>query len=91
MHQLPKRRGPYGNWSTVAEVVKEEVEEEPEPVKGEKDGESESATTNDEEIQFEEKKISGELTEDGDFKGFSFKRRTNRGKPQIRQRTSDDI
>ena len=89
MHQPPKRRGPYGDWSTVAEVVKEEVEEEPEPVKEEK--EVESATNDDEEIQFEEKKISGELTEDRDFKGFSFKKRTNRGKPQIRQRTSDDF
>lgn len=90
MHQPPKRRGPYGDWSTVAEVVKEEVVEESGPVKGEKD--EEAAANGDEEIQFEEKKISsGELTEDTDFKGFSFKKRTNRGKPQIRQRTSDDI
>ena len=96
-HQHAKRRNPYGEWSTVAVI---EREEETEEVKGEGETVSDDASKGGKEdetggeIQFEEKKISGGLSVGdkdlkGDFKGFAFKKRASKGRPQIRQRTSD--
>ena len=92
-YQPPKRRGhPYGEWNTVAVVEKEEEPVENRVADG---GEKEEEEVDDEEIQFEEKTISKGLAEEenrelkGEFKGFSFKKRTNKEKIQIRQRTSD--
>lgn len=94
-HQPAKRRNPYGEWSTVAVIEREEeteeVEEEGETVSDNvsKEGKSDETGRG---IQFEEKKILGGLSDGdlkGDFKGFTFKKRANKGRPQIRQRTSD--
>lgn len=94
VHQPPKRRGTYGAWTTVAVVEKdsEEEEEEEKQDANDKEDNTDSATRGEEEVQFEEKKISGLLEEDemrGEFKGFAFKKRTNKGKAQIRQRIGD--
>lgn len=102
-HQPAKRRGPYGDWSTVSVIERgddqttDEVKDEGGETEETKEGTEEGIDGG--EIQFEEKKILGGLAEDegldaglkGDFKGFSFKKRTAKGKgrPQIRQRTSD--
>lgn len=94
----PKRRGPYGAWTTVA-VIERNVKEEDQEVqesntnKAEEDGNTPSSH-GEGGIQFEEKRLSGGLeTEDnevkGEFKGFSFKKRTNKGRPKIRQRIGD--
>lgn len=91
-HQPAKRRGrPYGEWSTVAEIEKDDDELEDQG--GDIEGTKEEETT--EEVHFEEKRISEGLTAEtdlkgpGDFKGFAFKKRTGKGRPQVRQRTSD--
>lgn len=94
VYQPSKRRGPYGGWTTVA-VVERNEEAEGGGGNGEQlEEEQEDTVDKVEEVQFEEKKISGGLAEVGEsevkeFKGFSFKKRTNRGRPKIRQRTSD--
>lgn len=88
-HQPPKRKGPYGSWTTVA-VVERDVEEKVGTGESEEQ-DTEDAPPQEEEIQFEEKTISGELSEElrGEFKGFAFKKRTNKERPQIRQRIGD--
>jgi hypothetical protein len=98
-HQYPKRRNPYGEWSTVS-VREEEIEVPQEKEdKEEKEGEGDQGAGDHEtdgDIQFEEKKLSEGLSVEsndrqlkGDFKGFVFKKRTSKGRPQTRQRTSD--
>lgn len=96
--QPSKRRNPYGEWSTVSVI---ERDEEAEGEEGEENqrGDTEDTEEGKEdrtsgEIQFEEKQISGGLSAEtkelkGDFKGFAFKKRTSKERPQIRQRTSD--
>ncbi len=95
-YQPPKRTGAYGGWTTVVVIEKDpEVEEE---VHNDGEAEEEDTEEGKEEFQFEEK-ISGGLAREeeeegsgelkGDFKVFSFKKRLNKGRPQIRQRTSD--
>ena len=89
--QPPKRSGPYGGWTTVA-VIERDVEQETPTAATEKEGGDEQTSQEEEqEVQFEEKKISGDLGEEfkGEFKGFSFKKRTNKDRPQIRQRIGD--
>lgn len=101
-HHLPKRRDPYGAWTVVSvrEINQDATTHQPvaEDKQEEKEGEN---LNNEEEVQFKEKTLSGQLGDDdeedgnskgelkGDFKRFSFKKRTNKGRPQTRQRTSD--
>ena len=96
-HRPPKRTGPYGGWTTVAVIEREPEEENKVGEAGETEEEVED-TEQKEQFQFEEKKISGGLAAEeeegsgelkGEFRGFSFKKRLNKGRPQIRQRTSD--
>ena len=94
--QPPKRRGPYGGWTTVA-IKEREEEEKEESAEGEgTEEEKDRDVTDGGKVQFEEKTLSVRLGEDeesnemkGEFKGFSFKKRTNKPRPQTRQRTSD--
>lgn len=94
-HHPPKRAGPYGGWTTVAVIEREPEEEEEE---GDEDGEAEQEVQDSEEkeqFQFQEKVSRGLAQEEesgerkGEFKGFAFKKRQSKGRPQIRQRTSD--
>lgn len=93
-HQLLKRKAPYGGaWTTVAIIERQEEPEEGD----EKGGREEKERRDDgDKIQFEEKTMPGGLgrEEDGtelksNLKGFSFKKRTNRERQKMRQRTSD--
>lgn len=93
-HQPSKRRNPYGEWSTVA-VVESDEEGEGDQGRDTENTKEDKEDRTSGEIQFEEKQISGGLSSEetkelgGDFKGFAFKKRTSKGRPQIRQRTSD--
>ena len=73
----------------MALFEREEQEEVDERVEEVKDGKLDAEDS----VKFEEKTLSGGLglEEDGatEFKGFSFKKRANRGRPQIRQRIGD--
>ena len=89
----PKRRGRAygGTWTTVAEYDRHEPNE---TGTHEEEEEEEDLPTKKQEIHFEEKTLTGSLEPDEDgkvgasFKGFSFKKRNNKGMNKIRERTS---
>lgn len=89
IHQHPKRRAPYGGaWTTVAVIEREEDQEDQEEDKEEEESKQDGA----DKMRFEEKKLPGGLVQEESeysFKRFSFKKRTNKERPKIRERTSD--
>ena len=93
VHHQPKRV-PYGGaWTTVTVYEKEETEPQGTGDRQEDEGQEQQQSKK-QEIQFEEKKLTGGLMGDegklgGDFKGFTFKKRTNKGTTKLRGRTSD--
>lgn len=93
-HTQPKRKArAYGSaWTTVTVYDQDKAEPHENSDKQGDDSEEESTK---EEIQFEEKTLSGGILQSdhgklgGDFKGFSFKKRTNKRVAKIRGRTND--
>lgn len=93
-----RRKGPYGEWNTIAVIEKDEDDDTLDDQGSKKEGQEQEVEGGgaDGGIQFEEKKISGDLADVDDeevkegFKGFAFKKRTTtKERPQTRQRTSD--
>ncbi len=93
----PKRATPYGSWTTVSITEKDTTECDANTTGDNKNEAKEEEDAALRGTQFQEKTLSVGLDSDDDrkgedgIKGFSFKKRTNKKRPQSRQRTSDVI